>query len=153
MVAKMAGPSGRSATSLSKEVNVSQATLSRWFAQAKFDVQVVEAVLVVVEAALAVGAVEVGSGDAVAHRAVAKDGQVEAGAVPRDEPRRGRARLTVSPVLRLTRRCRRCADRLSAVPGSARRRAVGKVIAALGEAAGSGGGVNATRSFQSDRGR
>lgn len=35
MVAKMTGPSARSATSLSKEVNVPQATLSRWLARAK----------------------------------------------------------------------------------------------------------------------
>jgi len=35
MVAKMAGPSARSATSVSKEVNVPQATLSRWLARAK----------------------------------------------------------------------------------------------------------------------
>jgi len=35
MVAKMSGPSGQSATSLSREVNVSQATLSRWLARAK----------------------------------------------------------------------------------------------------------------------
>ena len=31
----MAGPSGQSASSLSKEVNVAQATLSRWLARAK----------------------------------------------------------------------------------------------------------------------
>ena len=35
MVAKMVGPAGRSANSLSKEVNVPQGTLSRWLAQAK----------------------------------------------------------------------------------------------------------------------
>lgn len=35
MVAKMAGPAGRSASSLSVEVNVPQVTLSRWLAQAK----------------------------------------------------------------------------------------------------------------------
>jgi transposase-like protein len=35
MVAKMAGPSGQSATSLSREVNVAQGTLSRWLARAK----------------------------------------------------------------------------------------------------------------------
>jgi transposase len=35
MVAKMAGPAGQSATSLSREVNVPQATLSRWLARAK----------------------------------------------------------------------------------------------------------------------
>lgn len=35
MVSKMAGPAGRSASSLSVEVNVPQVTLSRWLAQAK----------------------------------------------------------------------------------------------------------------------
>lgn len=35
MVSKMTGPSRQSATSLSKEVNVPQGTLSRWLAQAK----------------------------------------------------------------------------------------------------------------------
>lgn len=38
MVAKMTGPSRQSATSLSKESNVPQATLSRWLAQAKVGV-------------------------------------------------------------------------------------------------------------------
>ena len=37
MVAKMAGPAGQSATSLSREVNVPQGTLSRWLARAKVD--------------------------------------------------------------------------------------------------------------------
>ena len=35
MVAKMTGPNGRSASSLSKEVGVGQATLSRWLRRAK----------------------------------------------------------------------------------------------------------------------
>lgn len=35
MVAKMTGPTARSATSLSKEVGVAQATLSRWLNEAK----------------------------------------------------------------------------------------------------------------------
>jgi transposase-like protein len=35
MVAKMAGPSGQSASSLAREINVPQGTLSRWLARAK----------------------------------------------------------------------------------------------------------------------
>lgn len=35
MIAKMTGPNGRSANSLSKEVGVGQATLSRWLRSAK----------------------------------------------------------------------------------------------------------------------
>lgn len=38
MVAKMSGPSGQSASSLAREVNVPQVTLSRWLAQAKVGV-------------------------------------------------------------------------------------------------------------------
>lgn len=37
MIEKMTGPGARSATSLSKEVGVTQATLSRWLVQAKLD--------------------------------------------------------------------------------------------------------------------
>ncbi len=37
MIEKMTGPSARSATSLSKEVGVAQATLSRWLARAKLE--------------------------------------------------------------------------------------------------------------------
>jgi len=36
MISKMTGPNARSATSLSKEVGIAQATLSRWLRQARF---------------------------------------------------------------------------------------------------------------------